>query len=117
MKTLTIALCMLLIVAPAGAQQIEAPRDPNFYVPHGVRDVPADAMELESSSAETWVAAPGQRRNKPMPRPYPTRRGRYHRLPQRYGPRSQPQDSTEGAVIVGLVIGAIALVAAIAGDH
>jgi len=108
---------MLLVVAPASAQQIETPGAPNFFVPYGVRDVPADVMELELSSAETEAAVLGQRRNTPMPRPYPRRRGRYHRLPQRSGPRSQPQDSTEGAVIAGLVIGAIALVAAIAGDH
>lgn len=114
MKTLTIALCLLLVL-PAGAQQLAAPR-PNFYVPYGVRDVPVDATELESSSAEMWNADPGQRYYPPMPRPYPVRRRSYHRVRPGYGAPSPPQGST-GAVIAGVALVVVALVTLAVGDH
>ncbi|HXS13670.1 MAG TPA: hypothetical protein VN734_13260 [Acidobacteriaceae bacterium] len=116
MKTLTIALCLLLVVLPASAQQIAGPPPPNFYVPYAVRDVGVNAMELESSSAEMWTPDPGQRYHAPMPRPYPMRRGRYRRFRPGYGPQSPPQEST-AAVIAGAVLVVVALATLAAGDH
>jgi hypothetical protein len=116
MKTLTTALCMLLMVLPAGTQQFAPPVAPNFYVPYGVRDVPVGAMELESLSGEMWTADPGPRPNAPMPRPYPMRRRSYRRFGPGYWPPPSPQVST-GAVIAGVAAVVVALVVLAAGDH
>ena len=120
MKTLTIALCLLLVLRVSAQQPVPPqpvfPAAPSFYVSYAVRDVPPAAMDLESSSAEEWTAEPGQRLNAPMPRPYPMRRSRYRRFQPGYGLRSQPQDGTAEAV-VGAVLAAALLIALAAGDH
>ena len=116
MKTLTSALCLLLVVLPASAQQPANSCVPNFYVPYGVRDVRVDAVEPESSSAAMWVADPGQRPNTPMPRPYPMRRARYRRFQPGYGPYPQPQIST-GDVVVGVIVAFAVLAALVGGNH
>ena len=116
MKTLTIALCLLLVVLPAGTQQLAPLRAPNFYVPYGVRDVPVDAMAIESSSAEMRTADPGQRYSPPLTRPYPMRRRGYRRFGPGYGSPSQPQVST-GAIIAGVAAVVAALVIVAVGDH
>jgi hypothetical protein len=107
---------MLLMVLPAGTQQFAPPVAPNFYVPYGVREIPVDATELESSSGEMWTADPGPRPNAPMPRPYPMRRRSYRRFGPGYGPPPSPQVSA-GAVIAGVAAVVVALVVMAAGDH
>lgn len=117
MKTLTITLCMLLVVLPVGAQQIAAARAPNFYVPYGVRDVPMDAMTMESSSDAVRIAeAPQRGRMPPMPRPYPIRPRRYRAYGPGYGAYWQPPDGTAEAV-VGAVIAVVILAVLAGGDH
>jgi hypothetical protein len=116
MKTLLIALCLVLAVPAAGAQQNTAPRTPNFYVPYGIRDVPPAPTEMESSSDEMRIAELGQRVNAPPPRPHPMRRRRNRAVQQGHGPRFQPLDSTAGAV-VGAVAVAVLIAVLAGGDH
>lgn len=116
MKTLLIALCLVLLVSPAGAQQNTGRPTPNFYVPFGIRDAPPIPMESESSSDEIRIAEPGQRVNAPLAHPYPMRRRQYRAVQQGHGPRFQPLDSTAGAV-VGAVAVAVLIAALAGGDH
>ncbi|HZQ45340.1 MAG TPA: hypothetical protein VFA99_18965 [Acidobacteriaceae bacterium] len=114
MKTLTIALCMLLVILPVSAQQIAAVHAPNFYVPYGVRNVP---VAMESSSDVVRIAEPPQRGGvRPIPRPYPMPRGRNWGYGPGYGPYWQPPDSTAEAV-VGAVIAVVVLAVLAGGDR
>ena len=117
MKTLTIALCILLATLPVSAQQVAAVRAPNFYIPYGVRDLPVDAVAMESPSDETRVAEPPQRGGaRPMPRPYPMPPRRFRGYGPGYGACWQPSDGTAEAVTVA-VIAAVLLAALAGGGH
>ncbi|HEV2576712.1 MAG TPA: hypothetical protein VGU25_05835 [Acidobacteriaceae bacterium] len=118
MKTLAITLCMLLVVLPVSAQEIAAARSPNFYVPYGVRDVPVQIVALESSSDAVRVAeAPQPGGVPPMPRPYPTRRGRRRPHGSGYGASPHLSVPATGAVIGALFALGLACFALVAGDN
>jgi hypothetical protein len=118
MKTLSISLCLLLAVAPVTAQQIVRSQSPNFYVPYGVRDVPVDAAAMESSSDAMRIAEPPQRGGvRPMPRPYPMRRGRHRQYGPGYGAYPGASPAFTGVMIGGLVAIGLACFAIAQGDR
>jgi hypothetical protein len=115
MRTLSILLCSLLVLAPAKGQQTAQHTAPNFFVSYGVRDAPAAPLEEYSSSGaqleqpyEIALAAP----NGQMQRRYPAMRGpRFRQYGPRYGLyRPQPEFSTAGVLVtLGLITSIVGL--------
>lgn len=120
MRTLSILLCSLLVLAPAKGQQAVQQTAPRFYVPYGVRDAAIPPLE-EVSSSDTEFGEPYTAALAPpapqMRRRYPMRGRRFQRYGSPYGmyPPQQPDCSVAGA-IVGAAI-ATALLVALATAH
>jgi hypothetical protein len=121
MRTLSILLCSLLLLAPAEGQQAVKRTTPSFYVPYGVRDVqPAPLDEYSSSDAQfdqpydIAYASPSPQMQRRYP---PMRRPGLHPYRSRYGmQQSQPEFSTaEAFVTLGLIT--VFVVAYAIGNH
>lgn len=111
MKTLSVVLCMLLVMIPARAQQIAERSAPHFYVPYAVSLSRPGANVGEPSADDAapvepvpFASAPRQRF--PTRRPYPRFGPRY----MGYAPPPGPPVSTRTALIIaGAVAGLITL--------
>src|SRR5580658_7090330 len=109
MRTFSILLCCLLVLGPAKGQQAVRQSTPNFYVPYGVRDEPAAAIDEEFSSSDARYVGlspePIAMPNAPMPRPYPVRGPRFQRNNAGYAPVAQPEFSTKEVLIILGIVG------------
>jgi hypothetical protein len=117
MKVLTILLCVLLVLAPAKAQQIQRPPAPSFYVPYGVRDLRPAPVEEWSSSAAELPAAGDVVESRPMRRRIPVGRGGCRRCGPWFGGYPMPQTSLGEGAIWGLVILGLVALPLLAGDR
>lgn len=121
MRTLSITLCFLLVLAPAQGQQAVRQSAPNFYVPYGVRDLPVAVSEEEYSSSEMTFSEPGLSTmgmpNAPMPRHlYPVRKRRSWRFGPNYG-YPAPESTARSEAIMGAVMIGLVVMAFVAGDR